>query len=270
MVVVVLTLGAMARARGARVVLREYAALAVAGFLAEQTSIEAYRFYAYAPGWHLHVGWVPILVPLIWPLVILSAREVASGLWPRAALEPRGAWARACVVAAVVVFDASLVEVVAVRARLWSWAEPGHLAVPVIGILGWGFFAFGAELALLRARPALCLLYGPLSTHALVLASWWGGFRWALRGELGVASSWGVVVASAAATWAVVVARRRGGGIPLSTATPRMFAAALFLYLLWVTAPSDARLWAHVVCVAVPYLAATRFVAPRGRDRARD
>ena len=107
--VITLTLATMSRAVAPRALLRDYAALAVAAWVGEDSAIAFYRFYAYAPGWHLRVHHVPVLVPLIWPLVILSAREVVSKLWP----EVR-AW-RPLVVGAVVAFDASLVEVVAVR-----------------------------------------------------------------------------------------------------------------------------------------------------------
>lgn len=180
---------------------------------------------------------------------------MVSHLWPSAGL------LRPLAVACVVIVDASLVEVVAVRAGLWSWAEPGHLAVPVIGILGWGYFVFGAEIALMKQRPLAALLLGPLATHVLVLATWWGVFRWTLRGELGLASSFGVAALSLVALGFVLAARRRGGGIPLSTAAPRMIAAGLFFTLLVTTAPRDPYLWAHVASVAIPYLAATRFVA---------
>ncbi|MBI2390520.1 MAG: hypothetical protein HYV09_13100 [Deltaproteobacteria bacterium] len=252
-VVVVATLIAMSRARGAGPVLRDYAALAVAGWIGEQTCIELYRFYTYAAGWHLHVGHVPILVPLIWPLVILSAREVVDGLWPGLRV------ARPLAVAAIVVVDASLVEVVAVRAGLWSWAEPGHLAVPVIGILGWGYFAAGAELALMKGRPLAALVVGPVVAHALILGTWWGLFRWTVRGDHGVASSVVIALLSAVAVVVVARARREGRAMALSTAAPRMIAASLFFTLLVTTAPRDPRLWAHVASVAVPYLAATRF-----------
>lgn len=255
-VVILLTLGAMGRARGLGPVLREYAALAVAGWIGEQTSIAAYRFYAYSPGFHLQVGYVPLLVPLIWPLVILSAREVVSSVWPGLS---DARLLRPLAVALVVVVDASLVEVVAVAARLWSWAEPGHRSVPVIGILGWGYFVLGAELALMRGRPLAALVLGPLTTHVLVLATWWGFFRWTMRGDLGLASSIGVGVLSMIALAIVVAARRRGDAMPLGTAAPRMIAASLFFTLLVTTAPRDPYLWAHVAAVALPYLAATRF-----------
>jgi hypothetical protein len=248
--VVVVTLLLMARQHGTRAVLTAYGALAIAGLIGEHTCIELYRFYSYAPGWHARVGHVPILVPLIWPLVILSARHVVDAVFPNVRARP-------LLVAAVVIVDASLVEVVAVRAGLWSWAEPGHLAVPVIGILGWGYFAAGAELALMRKRPLLAIVLGPAVAHALILATWWGLFRWTIRGELGVVSSIAVALLGLAAV-AMVRGRHK---MPMTTAAPRMIAASLFFTLLLTTAPRDPYLWLHVVSVAMPYLAATRFMA---------
>lgn len=252
--VIALTLWTMARARGTRPVLRDYVALAASAWAGEDTCIELYRFYTYAPDWHLRVHHVPILVPLIWPLVILSARDVVTALWPSLRA------GRPIAVAALVAFDASLVEVVAVRAGLWTWAEPGHLGVPVIGVLGWGYFAFGAEVALSRNRPALAVSLGPLAAHALIIATWWAVFRWTVRGDLGPASWLGVVAVSAFAMTVVVRTRRLGLAIPMAIATPRMIAAGLFVALLLFTAPTDLPLWVHALSVAAPYLAATAWL----------
>lgn len=251
--VVLLTIASMSRARDVRGLLVDYAALAVAAWLGEDTSIAFYRFYAYAPGWHLHVHHVPVLVPLIWPLVILSARDVVSQLWPDAGL------LRSLAIFGLVAFDASLVEVVAVRAGLWSWAEAGHLGVPLIGIAGWGYFAVGADLALSRKTPFAAIVYGPLCTHVLVLATWWAFFRWTARGELGVAALGGLAVLAVLALAVVRSRRRAGHAIPLDLAMPRMIAASLFVVLLVTTAPYDGALWTHAACVAVPYLAATSY-----------
>jgi hypothetical protein len=252
-VVVLLTLATMARTRPARSLLVDYAALAVAGLVGEDTCIALYRFYSYASGWHLRVHHVPLLVPLIWPLVILSARAVVTELWPSLRR------ARPLAVAALVVFDASLVEVVAVRAGLWSWAEPGHLGVPLIGILGWGYFAAGAEIALDRDRPLLSIVLGPLAAHALIQLTWWGLFRWTLRGAFGDASVVAVAVIAVGALAIVVAARRAGRSIPFSVAAPRMIAASLFVALLVSTAGADHALWIHTLSVAIPYLAATSY-----------
>lgn len=252
--IVVATLGVMAstRARAARRALAfDYAVLAVAAWIGEESCVALLRFYAYADGWHVHLHLVPILVPLIWPLVVLSARAVAPVVAPRA-----GPIARAAVAGGIVAFDASLVEVVAVRARLWSWSEPGHLSVPVIGILGWGFFAFGALAVIDRARVAV-LLAGPLAAHALIQLAWWGCFRWTLRGELGGLGFGILGVGALAFGVAAVRARARGRVMPPATWGPRVLAAVLFVALLATTAPTAGALWLHAALVAVPYLVIT-------------
>lgn len=253
LVVVALTLAVMARRQPWRELAADYAALAVAGWIGEETCVAFYRYYRYADGWHARLHHVPALVPLIWPLVVLSARGVAAGLWPRA-----GGW-RPLLVGLVVLWDASMVEVVAVRAGLWSWAEPGHLGVPLVGIVGWGYFAIGADWALSRGARLLAVIVAPLTTHALILATWWAAFRWGLRRDLGLASV--AAVAAIGGLWlaAVIVARRKGGAMPLEVAVPRMIAAGLFFVLLVTTAPGDTALWVHTLAIGVPYAAATRY-----------
>lgn len=245
--VIAVTLALMARQRGAKALLADYGVLAAAGWVGEQSSIQWYHFYSYAPVWSVFVGHVPLLVPLIWPLVILSARDIVVSLWPNARrLAP-------LMVSAVVVFDASLVEVIAVRAGLWSWAEPGHLGVPLIGILGWGYFALGASFALDQRtlwKHALVMLLGPLSAHVLILSTWWGLFRWTLRGDLGMWSVAGVAALGILAAGFVVRARRAGHAVPMSVAGPRTTAALLFLLLFLQHAASDGRYWIHVLAVS--------------------
>jgi hypothetical protein len=265
--IVALTLAAMARVRPWPALLGDYVALALAGWLGEETCVAWYRFYGYSPAWHGHLDHVPVMIPLIWPLVILSARAVVDAVAP-----DLGRW-RPLLVGALVVFDASLVEVIAVRARLWAWAEPGHLEVPVLGILGWGFFAVGADIALgLRrraARPvtqvavtAIGLLLALALTHLLIVGAWWGCFRWVVRGRLGDASFVGLAGIAALALAGAWAARRRGRALPLDVALPRMVAAALFLITLAVVAPGDRRLWLHTALVAAPYLAITELRLP--------
>jgi hypothetical protein len=257
-VIIVLALAAMARRTAWGPLLRDYVALAVAGYLGEQSCISLYHFYRYSSLWTLRVIDVPLLVPLIWPLVVMSARSVGQTMWPSV----RDPVQRATLVGAIVAFDASLVEVVAVRAGLWSWAEPGHLGVPVIGILGWGFFAAAADYVLglkLKARHLLLLLIAPLTTHALIVTSWWALFRHTLRGELGKSSIESMVALGLLAFALVLRARRRGGSIPFAVALPRMIAASLFMALLLTSAPTDRNLWLHTAAVALPYLMATDF-----------
>ncbi|MFO0577533.1 MAG: carotenoid biosynthesis protein [Polyangia bacterium] len=256
LIVIALTLVAMSRRRPLAQLLADYATLAVAAWLGEQTCITFYRFYRYADGWWLVLGDVPVLVPLIWPLVVLSARQVAEAVWP----DVRAPLHRALLIGAIVTVDASLIEVLAVRAHLWRWSEAGHLGVPIIGMLGWGYFAVGTALCF-GLRPGLRTLatwvLAPLCAHALILASWWGLFRRALRGPLGDASMQSVLALSALALVLVLRARGRDGVMPRSVALPRLVAASLFLSLLCTTARTDLRLWLHTLAVALPYLAAT-------------
>lgn len=257
--IVALALAALARTRPWRGLLADYLALAVAGWVGEQTCIAWYQFYAYAPTWHGRLGHVPALIPIIWPLVILSARAVVD------AVAPGLGWPRPLVVGALVAFDASLVEVIAVAAGLWRWAEPGHLAVPVLGILGWGFFAAGADVALrrpLRVRP-LALVGALALTHALIVGAWWGLFKWTVRGDLGDASVVAIVALGAALVPVALALRARRRTLPLDVALPRMIAASLFVVTLIVVAGGAARLWLHTAAVALPYLAITALPARR-------
>lgn len=261
--IVALALAAMARLRPWPGLLADYLALAVAGWLGEETCVAWYRFYGYAPGWHGRLDHVPLLIPLIWPLVILSARAVTD------AVAPALGWRRPLLVGALVVFDASLVEVIAVEAGLWAWAEPGHLAVPLVGILGWGFFAATADVALgLRHRARHLALVGAVAaTHLLIVGAWWACFRWTLRGDLGDLGLVGLAAVSALAMVGAWAVRRRGRALPLAVALPRMVAASLFVATLVVVAPREPRLWLHTALVAAPYLAVTSFdLGSLGRD----
>lgn len=253
--VLAIAIALTARRVGARKAAIDYGLLAVAGFLGEESCIQLYDHYHYAAGWHARIDEVPLLVPLIWPLVILSAREVRTALFPSLD-SARGA----LVVFALVALDASMVEVVAVRAGLWSWAEPGHLDVPLLGILGWGFFAGAADLAMSRWTGAQRLLVVPFAlgiAHALIVISWWSCFRWTLRGDLGVTSFVLLLGLSLLAAAKALELRRVGLTIPLAVALPRVIAASLFFALLVSTAPFDPALWLHVAAIAIPYVLAS-------------
>jgi len=118
-------------------VLFRYLTVAAAAFLGEDSCIRLYGFYHYAPAWTLFLDQVPLLVALIWPAVIDSAWSIARPL----VASPRRA---ALLAAGIVAADAPLIEPIAVRAGLWEWHRPGLFGVPVVGILGWGFFALAA------------------------------------------------------------------------------------------------------------------------------
>lgn len=209
--------------------LREVAWLALAALVGEDSCIRLYGFYQYAPGWHLRVDHVPVLIAVIWPAVVLSARTIC-----RALLAGRGGpLALALLTGALVVFDAALIEPIAVAAGLWSWNEPGVFGVPLVGILGWGFFAAASTWLLerlpLRAQ-GLVVLAAPLATHALLLCAWWGLLRWTLRAPVPPAPAI-LAVAAASLAYAVAVRLRRAGQ-PRYETLSRLAATAFFAALL--------------------------------------
>ena len=221
---------------------REAACIALAGYLAEDLCIRLFAFYSYNPGWTLILDRMPLLVALIWPFVILSARDVARALRPGRSPVLLGT--------VLVLFDAALIEPVAVRAELWSWSEPGLWGVPLIGVWGWGVFA-AITLALLeRDRAAWVPLIAPPLANLLLVASWWGAFRWGLRFELPVLVK---LAASALGALAMLLAwRGRRGVADWTVMAPRAVAASLFFAL--VALRGDALLWAYVLPFGAPYL----------------
>lgn len=225
--------------------LRDAAILAVGALVGEDSMIRAYGFYEYSPGWHLFVDRVPLLIPAIWVPVVLSARAVARSLLGGTDARPAQALREAALTGALVVFDACLIEPIAVRAGLWSWSEPGVLHVPIVGIAGWGCYAFAA-VWLLRVLPEsrawATVPIAVLASHAQVLALWWGALRWVLRGELpfaGCALALGAL--SALYTAAVIV---RGARLPWSELAPRAAATAFFAALLAARVDGSMLLWA--------------------------
>mgnify|MGYP006961793793 CR=1 FL=1 len=63
------------------------------------------------------------------------------------------------------------------------------LAAASIPATAGGLFGYElgtADLGLASRRPVLAIALGPLAAHALVTATWWGLFRWVVRGDLGV------------------------------------------------------------------------------------
>lgn len=225
--------------------------IALAGWIGEAGCIYLYHFYQYPDTWWLRIAGVPILVVLIWPMVILTGREVVRAIRPQSVMtEPL--W-----VGVVVFLDASMVEVVAVAGGLWSWNEPGYLGVPLIGVLGWAYFAVLVDWVLRQDQqwqPLLLILGVPVALHGLLLCTWWGLFRWVLRGD------WFLIYGLAVlfATWVAISARSKAR-MPFSVGLVRMLAATIFIPLLIFTAPYAWRVWFHVALLAVPYLLLTDF-----------
>lgn len=263
-----------------RALVLRLAALAAAAWIGEDTCIHLYGFYAYDPEvWTLWVDVTPLLVPLIWPVVIHSAWDLARHLLRgtrHLRLAPLAA-------AALVLADASFIEPIAVSAGLWRWFEPGLFAVPPIGVLGWALFALIAFLLLDRGPdpgrrllgwPAL-LLVAPLGCHLLLLASWWGALRWVS----GPIPSWPAVAAAATLSLTLTsLALARGARlrIPRAEMFARIPAALFFVALLATTArredPALIALIAWSLAFVPPYLACVDFThrgaalaAPAGR-----
>lgn len=226
--------------------LRNLALLAAAAWIGEDTCIRLYGFYAYDARWSVFLDRVPLAIVVIWPVVVHSATDLARAFAPRRAV---------VVAAAIVLADASLIEPIAVAAGLWSWTRPGPFDVPVIGVLGWSYFALGACWAM-RRRPLLVLVAGPVAAHALLLATWWGALRWAPPPT----SETPFVVAAVAASIAATVAIAKARAWTRVTTTQmllRVPAAVFFFVLLALHARDDVWLVAYALAFAPPYLLLT-------------
>lgn len=222
--------------------LRDALLLGLGALVGEDTMIRAYGFYAYAPGWHLPVDRVPLLIPTIWAPVVLSARAVARALLRSTDAPP---WKEAALTGALVTFDAALIEPIAVRAGLWHWTQPGVMTVPVIGIVGWGCYAFAATWLLGALPPARRWAVIPLAlvaSHALVLGLWWGLLRWVLRSELPLSTT-APALAFAATLYTVAVVKT-GARLPWRELLPRAAATGFFAALLASRADAAMVLWA--------------------------
>lgn len=250
--------------------------IAVTSWLGEETSILRYRFYAYPDTWWLKLDEVPLLVVAIWPMVVLSSRQIVDTLFPTLITRPL---ARAAVVGLAVVIDASLVETIAVASDLWHWVEGGYLGAPLIGLIGWGANAFAITLAT-TWPPLATTLNGPLSrlprplgcaltplvataiTHLVLVVAWWVFFRHVLRDTL---PSWTLAVTLTLAIGGTLALYRRAPRIPLTLAIPRIAATSVFVALLAFHIPSHVAsdphaaalplLVGHFAAIALPYLA---------------
>ena len=223
--------------RGPRTTLPRLVLYAAAAWIAEDTVIHAYGFYEYSPAWSILVDKVPLTVLLIWPVVILSAQDLAGS--DRAPL--------------IVLTDAALIEPIAVLCGYWWWTEPGIFQVPPIGIAGWAIFAFWA-LRLESRGPLAVLLGAPALTHLTLLALWWGALRWVNALIPDTAALGAAVAVSAALTWRTL----REPPPPRRILLLRIPAAAFFFAALALADPPPSwQLVGYAAAFAPPYLVAT-------------
>ncbi|MCA9664880.1 MAG: carotenoid biosynthesis protein [Myxococcales bacterium] len=248
--------------------LARYVTLVVAAWLAEDSVIRAYGFYSYSEGWSLFIDHVPLAIVMIWPVVIHSAWDLARCLVRQ---ERHGALRLALVSGLVVLADAWLIEPIAVQSGLWRWSEPGLFQVPPIGVLGWSFFAVLAvwlleQRRLGRWRLPLLVVLAPVGVHPLLLAAWWGAFRWinvTVPAWPAVATAW--LLGAIAALRFIAGARRHD--IPLWSMLLRVPAAGFFFVLLARQDSAPTALYVYAVAFAPPYLALTAFDALFSRKR---
>ncbi len=71
---------AATRAPSAIIFVRRVAIIAAASWIAEDTCLHLYSFYAYHPDWVPYVDRMPLMVCLIWPGVVLSSLELSQRL----------------------------------------------------------------------------------------------------------------------------------------------------------------------------------------------
>lgn len=229
--------------------------ISVAAWLAEESSIRLYHFYAYHPQWRLFISRIPLVVLVVWAAVVHSAWDLSSQLC-------RNHGKRIpLVTGAIVLADAALIEVVAVRSGLWAWTTPGVFQVPLIGILGWAFFAFFCAWLLQRAGkdyPKILFLLMPVlpvvATHILLLATWWGVLRWrsgAVHPLFAAAAAWTVSLILVF----MIFKKRPGRSIKRKTLLWRLPAAMFFFVLLAVHGRNDVGLVLFTLAFAPPYLA---------------
>ncbi|MBK8254055.1 MAG: carotenoid biosynthesis protein [Polyangiaceae bacterium] len=239
--------------------------LAAAAWVGENTCIRLYGFYEYSASWWLFLDKVPLLIILIWPIVIQSARDLGTCLWTG---RDRPSVSKMALTAFFLVLaDAALIEPISVRAGLWHWTEPGYFSVPPIGILGWAYFSALAvavfERAQWKGKPwfeAWVLLVAPAGTHLLLLASWWGAFRWVNTTLPNWAPTILVWMVTITLTIGAIIKKTRRR-VPPILLWIRLPAALFFFVLLALHAGESGFLVPYAIGFAPPYLAifAVRF-----------
>ena len=239
--------------RPARFVTRG-ALVSASAWMAEESCIRLYRFYAYHPDWHLFTGEVPLLVIIIWPVIIFSAMDLVSRI--ACDLKRMSILAGAAIVAT----DALFIEPLSASAGLWQWRFPGIFGVPIIGILGWFFFALQTMFLLQNDRlqekrlsfALLLLVFPVVGTHLLLLLVWWGGLRW-INFPLPLTAMVGAVWCVSFLMVGAIHKKQIGRKIKKRTLLMRLPAALFFFTLLTFKAPDSLPLWIYALAFVPPY-----------------
>jgi hypothetical protein len=229
--------------------------LSASAWTVEESCILLYRFYDYHPGWCLFLDQVPLLIVVIWPVIIFSARELSSHL--RLVHPGKGVFAGAAVVAT----DALFIEPLSVNAGLWSWNLPGIFNVPPIGILGWFFFALLCMCLIGNKRwegPItafdLLLIVIPLAgTQFLLLLSWWGALRW-INFPLPTPAVVGLAWCVSLVMILTIHKNQTGRWIKKRTLLLRLPAALFFFGLLVVKTADPLPMAAYAIAFVPPYV----------------
>jgi hypothetical protein len=230
--------------------------VSAASWMTEESCIQLYQFYGYSSQWSLFLAHIPWLVIVIWPIIIHSAWDLASQLFPPGdRLMPLTA-------AAIVLTDALLIEPVAVGIGLWSWNESGIFDVPVVGILAWACFAYfciflfeaGRRRNRIKGFDLLILLLPVVGTHLFILTLWWGALRWvkiSIAPGLAIGSAWALSLFLVYAIWR----HRTGTRLTRRTLWLRLPAALLFFTWLALNGGDSTLLMVYAIAFAPPYLA---------------
>jgi 4-hydroxybenzoate polyprenyltransferase len=231
-----------------------YGMIIFSSWIAEQSSISLYRIYSYSPSWELFIGSVPLAVILIWPMVVISTHHVIRRLG-------YSGWSAVGAGALMVAFDSMLIEVTCANAGLWQWKATGIFGVPIIGLLGWGAFAFGALTALEFFDDKKLFWMAPVSfitAHATLQILWRIGFKSISFIEIPHALLLVLMaIVSILLCYPALIARERAS-LALLEILPRCLAAQLMYYILFVTHPS-ASLILFALLFSPPYLLISNF-----------
>lgn len=248
--------------------LRRMSLLVLCSWVAENTVIHAYGFYFYKPVWSLFVDQVPLVIVLIWPVVILSAHDLATQLKSGSARQ------MAIITGAFVFADAWLIEPIAVQSGLWAWTEPGLFNVPPIGVLGWAFFT-AICIAIFEnndrhTRNAVhdlkVLVLAPIGTHLLLVITWWFALRWVNHSVPSTVAVIGTWLLSLTLT-RLAIRHRLAPKVGLPLMMTRVLAAAFFFVLLALYANEQPALILFALAFVPPYLALTPFPSRKTHSR---